>query len=737
MSKGEADGSDDLLMIEEDMSGSVASASERSWRVLVVDDDEEVHEATRFALSGISILDHPVRFFHARSAAEALQIAENVGDLAVALVDVVMEQPDAGLRLVRDLRSTGYTHMRIALRTGQPGYAPERVVIEEYEIDDYRTKAELTQSRLITVLTTAIRAYDQIRTIANSRAGLEMIVESATSLFQRTSLALFSQGVLTQIASLLGIVPNGAVFVNVIGENGSPGSRIVSAVGRYSAYIDCALEEIPDVEARSLLEKARGRKGLVFEEGRMVLGFKPDKNREILIYIEADREIDPENLGLLKIFSTNIAIGFENLGLVERLDHLAYVDPVLEVPNLNAFEQELRRRLADGRRDGVVALMSVDSFHSIVAAFGPSVANTFLHAVYEDLVRESGVGLTAARVGDGTFAFLGDSGDFQNGFLSKALDKSYWIDDIEISATATSALVDLADLEPKVSAIMRNANSALLHTKRTNRGKSVNFDSGMQRVVDREFELTARLKKSLERGEGFVVHAQPKFSLPSQRLVGSEALLRWTCDGLPISPTEFIPLAESSGLTQRLTEMVVREIGAWAARRGENLPCVPVAVNLSVADLKNPGFASRLLSVVADAGLSPRTLEFEVTEGIAMGNNRLAVKEVRVLKDAGFKIALDDFGTGYSSLGRLDMIEIDVLKIDRRFVAPLTIENARGSLAAVIVGMAQTLGVECVAEGIETEEQKQALTFLGCESAQGFLLGRPVPIDEFDARFSV
>lgn len=207
MSMDEWQESDDLLLVVDDVPAVEPEVSTRAWHVLVVDDDDEIHETTRFALRGVRILDHPIRLLHARSAAEARQRVAETGDLAVALVDVVMESPDAGLRLVRELREAGCHEMRIVLRTGQPGYAPELSVISRYAIDDYRTKAELTQTRLLAVLTAAIRGYDLIRMITRSRAGLEMIVQSATQLFHRTKLELFSSGVRPRSRDFWGLRP--------------------------------------------------------------------------------------------------------------------------------------------------------------------------------------------------------------------------------------------------------------------------------------------------------------------------------------------------------------------------------------------------------------------------------------------------------------------------------------------------------------------------------------------------
>jgi EAL domain-containing protein (putative c-di-GMP-specific phosphodiesterase class I) len=277
------------------------------------------------------------------------------------------------------------------------------------------------------------------------------------------------------------------------------------------------------------------------------------------------------------------------------------------------------------------------------------------------------------------------------------------------------------------------AARALLHLVQSRRGRCVHYDAGMRAAVERRVALRSALKQAVEDGEGFTVMLQPKFELATGKVVSAEALLRWSHEGIAIPPSEFIPIAEATGMLERLTGFVLDTIAFYAS--GGREKALPVAVNLSMVDLNNPGFAARLLNQIEAAGLTSETVTFEVTEGIAMHDTPWAIQQTRALKDAGFSIALDDFGTGYSSLGHFDKLPIDTLKLDRHFVASLTVDNAQDSLAAVVIGMARTLNVACVAEGIETEEQKVALQLLGCPIGQGFLLGRPVAIEEFDERY--
>jgi EAL domain-containing protein (putative c-di-GMP-specific phosphodiesterase class I)/CheY-like chemotaxis protein len=727
---------DDLLELAPEDSGPDrpgAVASIRPWNVLVVDDDEDVHATTRFALAGARVLGRPIELLHAHSAAEAWARLGEVKDIAVALIDVVMETHDSGLRLVRELRAAGLREMRIVLRTGQPGYAPEVSVISAYEIDDYRTKSELTQTRLLTVLTATIRAYDQIRTISRSRAGLEMIVESATKLFTRTNLELFSRGVLTQIAALLRIAPNGLVCVRGVAGVNDP-MTIVSAAGHFAPFAGKPLSLLPDRALAAFIAELPRQADPIIADGYMAVHFGAEPGRELITVLEADGEISDSDRDLLRLFATNIAIGFENQALIDRLDHMAHVDPVFDVPNLNAFETALDERLAVEPPDARVALIHLESHSNIVAGYGLRSARNYMRAVYLALAEFETGALTVAMVGDGTFALIGEKAHLDPARLQALVTAPHTVDGVEIASTATAAMVDLESAVGDTHAVMRAIASALQHVRNTRRNECVVFDGAMRGEAQRRFALQVALKRVAPTGEGLAVHLQPKVDIATGKVTGAEALLRWRYDAKPVSPAEFIPIAEKTGLTEPLTDFVVAEIGRWAKARGTARP-IPVAVNLSMMDLGRQGFAARLLERVAEAQLSPETIEFEVTEGVAMQETPWAVEQLQALKAAGFRIALDDFGTGYSSLGNFNSLPIDTLKIDRSFVTPLSVATARDSLAAVILAMTQTLHVGCVAEGVETDEQRQALHVLGCEVAQGYLLGKPTPIETFDAIF--
>ena len=702
------------------------------WRVLIVDDDEEIHEVTRYALRDTLILGRPVELIHVYTAQEALQRIEEFSDVAVALVDVVMETPNSGLDLVTKLRAAGLSEMRIILRTGQPGYAPELSVIAKYEINDYRTKVELTHTRLITVLISAIRAYNQISTINRSREGLEMIVESSSELFKRSNLQLFCWGVLTQISALMNSPASGMVYITKT-EGHIANSIIISATGRFCPYVRQPVDSIGDRRLLKTLEFASDKRGDLVENGCFVLKICGLEDHELVALIEIGDDVADTELSLLKLFSDNITIAFENLALLERMEYLAFTDPVLDIPNANAFEEALydaierRRTGGNGTR---VSLIAVEDYPNIMADNGPLVAFEYLKAVYEALRAGKSPPLVA-RISDNVLALLGNDTSITKEKVEQPFTRTYRVLGMDIASSACSVIVDIDPKSGGPHEIMHTAHAELSHARRTGQTGCVSDGNSVKSIEKRRSILERGLEQALKQGDGFTILLQPQFDLMNNRVIGAEALLRWNLDEEHVAPNEFLPIAKAKGLTQNLTEFVITTLGHWNKDRGGHKQ-IPVAVNLSMNDLNLPGFAARLTQWVSNAGLSPETIQFEISEGMGLHERACALQEITNLRNAGFRIALDDFGTGYSSLGHFDRLPIDVLKIDRSFISDLTTGTAPYSLAYIALAMSQALKIDCIAEGIENEEQMQALTLLGYTVGQGYLLARPMPFQEFE-----
>ncbi len=285
-----------------------ARHSDRPWKILVVDDDHDVHEVTRYVLENQTIAGRAIELIEARNLKTAQDELLNHDDVAVILLDVVMEEHDSGLRFARWVREAGLYDVRIILRTGEPGYAPELDVIRDYDINDYRSKAELTRTRLITSVTTALRSFQQLQTAHRTARGLEAIIDSCNQLYQQQDLPGFAKLALAEAAGLCG--SRGAGLVACLCDPHSPGeARVVAAMGAAAEYSGRKLAEMPDHALKSAALRAGAVNGVV--NGVLALRIDTASGARFVIALEVDHSLDPLDLALLRLFAANLAVGFE------------------------------------------------------------------------------------------------------------------------------------------------------------------------------------------------------------------------------------------------------------------------------------------------------------------------------------------------------------------------------------------------------------------------------------------
>jgi len=725
---------DDLLELLDDPEQGVFDhrPHERPWRVLIVDDDGDVHKATELAMQGLMVEGQPLVFLHASSAAQARQLLASESDLAVVLLDVVMESEDAGLQLVRHIREElRLNALRIVLRTGQPGYAPEIETVQAYDINDYKTKSELTRTRLYTVLTAAVRSYRQICALEANRRGLEMIVESSTSLSRMRGLARFAEGVVTQLCALLGILPEGLVCAQVAGEAASE-VRIVAAAGQYSGLIDRPLAQVKIATVRERLERCLREQRSLYDDGT-VLYFGLGQGRAMAALVDVGRELDELDQQLLRAFCSNIAVGFENVILYGQLLDQAYNDPLLRLPNRNRFVELLDKNLKDPQ--GVtLALIDIDDFSDINDAFGHHFGDQVLQAVVHRLGETLGLNTAMARVGADTFGVLGEHARVCPESVQAVFAEPFVVSGERLQLSATTGLVRLGESTAIGSELLLDAQIALKRAKQHQRGSSQYFSAAMGSDARERFKLLKGLRTGFEESQLFVVY-QPQVDLASGSAIGVEALLRWrTPDGRFVAPDQFIPLAEQSGLIIPIGEFVVRTACQQLAKlRRQGHRDFRMAVNISMAQFRHPGFLGMLSRALQDAGVEGQHMELEITESMAMEDAELVLRVLADIKRLGFRVAIDDFGTGFSSLSQLRQLEVDRLKIDRAFVHEAQSSTAGSTIAQMVINLGHGLGLTVIAEGIETEEQRQYLIGLGCHEGQGWLFARPMPPAELEA----
>ncbi|HJV26090.1 MAG TPA: EAL domain-containing protein [Aromatoleum sp.] len=704
------------------------------WTLLIVDDDEEVHAATRFVLRDAQLCGRALRLLHAHSRAEAIECLAREPEVAVILLDVVMESQDSGLQLVREIREDMHrSDVRIVLRTGQPGYAPELKVIRDYDINDYKTKAELTHTRLITTLTAAVRAYDQIRTIAENRRGLELIVSASAGLMEVHALNTFAEGVLTQIAALLHLPGDGIVCA----QKGSPfdeGDRVlhvVGAAGRLAPYISHPLEELGDPEITAVIRECIASKSHGFGPRHTVLYLR-GSHHEAAVFLRTHALLEAGDRQLVTVFASNLSSCFGNIKLVERLNHLAFHDPLTGAGNRVRFLTDLGDAGAGERGSALVAcLLDLDRFTDINSALGHDVGDQLLLAVAARLA-EAFPGCALARVHADGFGLIGPASLLTPERIFIALQPPFAAGEQQLAVTAT---LGRCSIEPGASGntLFRRAEMALTQARMSPDRRECDFVPAMEERTRRRLDLIRHLRHDFLANR-LAVWYQPQVALVGEGIVGVEALLRWPNDGDFVQPPAvFIPLAEDSGLITMIGEWVLDQACGTLRRLQQNGgAALRMAVNVSMPQFRLAGFPAVVARVLASHGISPSALELEITESILMEEPGIVLDNLRALRESGVHISVDDFGTGYSSLGYLRELPIDTLKIDRSFV--VEIDSGRGDLfAETIVALARKLGVGTIAEGVESDAQLSRLRELGCDIVQGFLYARPMPVEALEA----
>ena len=723
------DDQDDLVFLEEPPAPAPASSERHVWRVMIVDDDEDVHSTTTFALGNLDMQHRPLEFVHAYSASQARELLKQEADIAVILLDVVMEQDDAGLHLVRYIRETlKLADVRIILRTGQPGYAPEIDAIRDFDINDYKTKSELTRIKLFTTVTAAIRSYEQIRAINTSRRGLDQIVRASTELMSLHGVHNFAAGVLTQVADILGIAAHGVLCVQDCPEGRCFELVTMATAGSYHRLPKGPLSAADDVGVLAAVERCLSQRRNSYAHDHVVLFFAGKASRDFVAYLAVPHTISEIDERLLEVFCSNVAVGLDNVELVSHLHNAAFYDQLSKLPNRTRLVEILDATLGGpAKEDATLSLVDLDHFAETNDALGHQFGDLLLVAVAARLQSRLGSELTVARIGGDIFSVLGDAVAVNPARILALFETPFSIDGQDVQLSATLGLVRLAEHDGSGADALKDADIALKRAKMQQRAGHFYFSRSMGVEIRERVRMMHSLRTGFTKGELFVVY-QPQIDLVTRQPVGAEALLRWqTEDGKFISPDRFIPIAEYSGLIIDIGEWVLRTACKELVRlREAGHRGFTMSVNVSQVQFRHPYFLDMLRSALEDTGAPPEFVELEITESMAMEEPDLLIKMLAQVKHTGVSIAIDDFGTGFSSLSYLQRLQVDRLKIDRAFVTEIT-GSARGSsIAEMVIQLGRNLGLSVIAEGVEDERQAQILQALGCPLAQGFLFARPM-----------
>lgn len=419
-----------------------------------------------------------------------------------------------------------------------------------------------------------------------------------------------------------------------------------------------------------------------------------------------------------------------------RLNYLAYHDELTHLPNRSLFEDRFLQTTFQTPENQVIAtsLLCIDRFNNIRDTLGHEYGNRILIELAERLEKHLGRGSTAARFDGDEFAILMSRSNM-GGILDttenilREVRLPFYISGQEIFITASVGISVFRDDGRDVQTLLKNAGAALSQAREDGGNNYKFYTCEMNLRAQRRLSLECDLRRAIERSE-FIVYYQPKIDTASRNIVGTEALVRWQHPTLGlVSPNDFVPTAEETGLIVPIGEWVLRaactQTKLW---HDEGYP-LHVAVNLSAIQFQENDLAGIIAGIIDESGLDPHFLNLEVTETCIMENSAGAFKTLSRLRELGVKISIDDFGTGYSSLGYLKSLPIDVLKIDRSFIRDLTSNPDDSAMVSAILTLAHNLNLEVVAEGVETEEQLAVLKTMKCNEWQGYLCSQPIMAD--------
>ncbi len=494
-----------------------------------------------------------------------------------------------------------------------------------------------------------------------------------------------------------------------------------------------------------------------------------DKRLDIVV-VTAYSDIDPEEISRLvpprgslfylqkpfhphEIRQLALALGRRRRA-EDQVRRIAFFDDITGLPNRVSFHDRLQQALKGPGRDQrhlAVMFMDLDNFKRINDTLGHSTGDILLKevskrlllklrssdAILEGKASRNGEGL--ARLGGDEFTVLltdiGESNDagIVAARLLSAMSQPILLSGHEITVTASIGIAVYPNDGQDAETLIKNADMAMYFAKREGKNTFKFYKENMNEGEVRRLNLESELRRALERGE-FSLDYQPQLDLKSGTLCGMEALLRWNNALLgAISPVEFIPIAEETGLIVAIGEWVLRMACTQAKTwRDEGMGMPRVAVNVSVCQFAQDNFPELVSLILQESGLDPEYLELEITESVLMKDGEEALETLRKLKGIGVSLAIDDFGTGYSSLNYLKKFPIDRLKIDRSFIAMVNSDPQSLAITSAIIALASSLNLSVIAEGVETAEHLACLRNRQCEEIQGYFYSRPLSKDKAD-----
>lgn len=427
--------------------------------------------------------------------------------------------------------------------------------------------------------------------------------------------------------------------------------------------------------------------------------------------------------------------------LQEEIEYHAFHDMLTKLPNRYYFTRKVTEELKKGAHESAVVMLDLDRFKRINDTLGHASGDKLLQAVAErfsQTVKDRG--FLSKLGGDEYIIFYPNISKYEvlqeADALLESLRRPFFMENQEFVIGASIGISLYPENGKDVETLLKTAEVALSNAKKFGRNHAQFFSNITGQHVFEQSSIENSLYKAIEQDQ-FELHYQPQLDIRSGSVVGAEVLVRWNHPerGM-VPPMQFIPIAEESGLITQLDEIILRKACAQAVRwKQQGYPPLRLSVNISMFNFSKVDIVDRVNTIIKETGMDPTLLTIEVTESAMMNNPDMAKQTLLALHELGIRIALDDFGTGYSSMSYLKQLPFHFLKIDRSFIRDVTEDEKSAALVQTIIELSHSLNLQVVAEGVETEGQYHVLGKIGCNEAQGYWIGKPMPCVQFETEF--
>ncbi|WP_428670259.1 EAL domain-containing protein [Roseibium sp.] len=718
------------------------TTAKNPWKILIVDDDPDVHEVTRIAVAGCQFEGRNFELLHALSAQEARQVFIDHDDIAVALVDVVMENDTAGLGLVGWIRSElGNRFTRLILRTGQPGYAPQTDVIMKFDIDGYAEKAELSRTKLITAIVAALRGYKLVMSLETNRRKLKQLNTHFAAIVEKNALSDFASAVLRHFNDLveqpLDCLLCGLDSLPDYGAYDRSNIRVLAATGIFESKTDLPVDVLDDDVIRKAVNLCVDTQVTQSLAEGVALPLVTRNGMTGALFVSMPLKQLEELVGseVIQLFVSNVSLGYEKTGLLEHIRDLAYVDRVTGLSTFSGFIETFQRYAA-ASTPLLVVHSDIQRFRVIVDGIGDDQAAAVLKKTGHRLSQIFPDALTIARKEKDEFLILlkgGGANRVQDivARVEDAFQDPITLDDNQMTLRMRLGFATAEEvLSQEAEQLVRFASIALNDVRQKGLTNHAVFHPLMQEAAFERLRLASLLTGAANQTE-FFMHYQPIMQAQDEKIASFEALMRFRSQsGNFLNTARMIEAAEASGQ--------ISEVGAWMFKTAFSefskfsgiSDTVRLNVNLSPRQVQTNRIYKDIEDAVSSAELPLHRLVFEVTEGLFLSNDQVTLSLLTWLRNKGARVVIDDFGTGYSSFSYLRKLPVDGIKIDRSFI--MNMDQDADALAVVksIIAVAQALDLSVTAEGVETAAQRKIMRELHCDYLQGYLYSKPLGEDD-------